>query len=194
MAVIDFLAAAVQMPQHGREVDAGGIHQLFVGQIEGGPDGEQLSAHRADLGIHLPGVHQRLDEVGQQQDVGIERQNPLPLRQPDGLILRRRESQILVVVVDAAAVGELFQNVHGAVGRRIVDHHDFHVQILLFQNRFEATLDKSAAVVSDYCYGNQIVGGHCVCFFIFSRCARTTVPAACGTPAVLLLTALFGHN
>ena len=65
MAVIDFLAAAVEMPEHGREIDAGGVNQLLVWKIEGGADSQELSAYRADLGIHLPGFHQGLNEVGQ---------------------------------------------------------------------------------------------------------------------------------
>src|SRR5262249_11246567 len=116
MTVIDFLAAAIQMTQHGRKVDAGGVYKLFVGQVESRPNGEQFSAYRADLGVDLPCVHQGLDEVRQQQNVRVKCQHPLALRQGDGLVLSRREPHILVVVIDAAAVGELFQKIDRTVG------------------------------------------------------------------------------
>ncbi len=147
MAVVHFLAAAIQMPQHGREVDAGGIHQLFFGKIESRANGQQLAANGADLRIHLPGFHQRLDEILQQQDVRIQRQHPFAAAKPDGLVLRRREPDILIVVIDPAAVCELFQNIDGAVSRGVVDDDHFEVRILLFQDRFKAPLDESAAVV-----------------------------------------------
>ena len=40
MAVVHFLAAAVQMAQHRREIDSRGIHQLLLRKIEGGADGQ----------------------------------------------------------------------------------------------------------------------------------------------------------
>ena len=77
------------------------------------------------LRIELPGIHQRLNEIRQQQHVGIQRQHPIAAGQRDGLILRRREADVFVVVDDLAAVFELFQNVDGAVGGGIVDDDDF---------------------------------------------------------------------
>ena len=44
VAVVHFLAAAVQVAQHRGEVDAGGIHQLLIGKIESGADGQQFAA------------------------------------------------------------------------------------------------------------------------------------------------------
>ena len=71
MAVIHFLAAAIQMPQHRGKVDARGIDQRLVRNIEVRADRQQLAADRADLGIELPGIHHRLNEIRQQQHVGI---------------------------------------------------------------------------------------------------------------------------
>jgi len=75
--VVHFLAAAVQMAQHGVEVDAGGIHHRLLGNLEVRRHGEQLAAHGADLGIELPGIEQGLDEVRQQEHVRVERQYPI---------------------------------------------------------------------------------------------------------------------
>ncbi len=82
------------------------------------------------LRIELAGVHQRLNEIRQQQDVGIQGEHPIAVREPDGLVLRRREADILLVVVDLAAVFELFQNVDGAVGGGIVDDDDLLERVL----------------------------------------------------------------
>src|SRR5438477_9668765 len=38
MTVVDLLAAPVQMPEHGREINSGGIDEWFIGEIEGGED------------------------------------------------------------------------------------------------------------------------------------------------------------
>ena len=46
------------------------------------------------LRIDLPGVHQRLNEIRQQQHVGIQRQHPLAAGERDRLILRRREADV----------------------------------------------------------------------------------------------------
>src|SRR5579872_1288228 len=43
MAVVNFLAAAVQMPQLGREINARGIDELLFRQIEARQNGEQLT-------------------------------------------------------------------------------------------------------------------------------------------------------
>ena len=53
MAVIHFLAAAVQMAQHGVEIDAGGIHHWPGRNVEARGHSEQLAAHRADLAIDV---------------------------------------------------------------------------------------------------------------------------------------------
>ena len=89
--------------------------------------GQQLAAHRADLGIDLAGVHQRLDEIGQQQNVRIQRQYPIAAGERDGLILRRREADVFRVVDNLAAIFELFQNVHRAVVGGVVDDNDLLV-------------------------------------------------------------------
>ena len=47
----------------------------------------------------LPGIHQRLNEIRQQQNVGIQGQHPLAAGERDGLILRGREADVFVVVV-----------------------------------------------------------------------------------------------
>ena len=64
-------------------------------------------------------------KFGQQQDVRVERQNPIAAGERDGLVLRRRETGVLVVVDDPAADLELLQNVDGAVGGRVIDDDDF---------------------------------------------------------------------
>jgi hypothetical protein len=160
VAVVDFLAAAIQMAQHGVEVDAGGIHHGFFGDLEMRRHGEQLAAHRADARIELTGVHQRLDKVGQQQDVGIQRQHPIAVGELDGLVLRGGETDVFLVVVDAAAVFELFEDVDGAVGGGVVDNDDLLQPVLLLEHRFEATLDEAAAVVGDYRDGDKVVLRH----------------------------------
>ena len=80
------------------------------------------------LRIELPGVHQRLDEIRQQQHVRIQRQHPLAAAHPDGLILRRREADVLLVVDHLAAVFELLQDVDRAVRGGVVDDDDFLVR------------------------------------------------------------------
>jgi len=117
--------AAIEVPEHGGEINAGGIDQLFIGKIEGGADGQKLSTHGPDLGIHLPGIRQSLDEVGKQQDIRIQCQHPLTAAHSDGLILRRGKPYVLVVVDHPAAVHELLQDIRRAIGRGIVDDDDF---------------------------------------------------------------------
>ena len=87
MPVIDFLAAAVQVAHHRREVDSRGIDQRLLGQFHGRLNRQQLAANRADPRVHLAGIDQRLDEIRQQQNVGIERKNPRTFRQIDRLVL-----------------------------------------------------------------------------------------------------------
>ena len=122
--------------------------------------GEQLAAHRADARIELAGVYQRLDEVGEQQDVGIQGQDPIAVGKLDGLVLGGREADVFLVLVDSAAVLELFQDVDGAVGRGIIDDNHFLQPVLLLEHRFQAALDKAAAVVSDYRDGDEVVLRH----------------------------------
>src|ERR1041385_1234758 len=78
--VINLLTAAIQVPQHRGKVDTSGINQLFFRKIEAGADSEELAADGPDLGIDLSCIHQRLNEIRQQQHVRVERQNPLPMR------------------------------------------------------------------------------------------------------------------
>ena len=129
--VVHFLAAAVEMAQHGVEVDTGGIHHGLFGNLEVRRHGQQLPADGADARVELAGVHQGLDEVGEQQDVGIQGHHPVSVGEPDGLVLGGGEADIVVVVIDAAAVLELFQNVDGAVGGGIVHHDDLFVGVAL---------------------------------------------------------------
>ncbi len=152
VASVGLLAAPVQVPQHGREIDAGRIHQLLFRQIETGADAEQLAADGAGFAVHAARQYQLLYEVLHQQDIRIQRQHPSPVRKSDGLVLRRRESNIFLVVVNAASIRELLQNIHGAVGRGVVDHYDFKLRICLLENRFQASPDESAAVIGDQRY------------------------------------------
>src|ERR1043166_8975843 len=78
--VINLLTAAIQVPQHRGKVDTSRINQLFFRKIEAGADSEELAADGPDLGIDLSCIHQRLNEIRQQQHVRVERQNPLPMR------------------------------------------------------------------------------------------------------------------
>ena len=127
VAVVYFLAAAVEVAQHGVEVDAGGIDHGLFGDLEVGTHGQQLAADRADVGIELSGIHQRLNEIGKQQHIGIEGKHPIAVGELDGLILRGGEPDVLLVVVDLAAILELFEDVDGAIGGGIVDNDDFFV-------------------------------------------------------------------
>src|SRR5262249_28290663 len=43
-----------------------------------------------------------------------------------------------------------FENVHGAIGGRVVHHDDFLVRVSLGQHRFEAAFDETAAVKGHY--------------------------------------------
>ncbi len=95
----------------------------------------------------MPGIHQRLDEVRQQQHVRIQRQHPLAAAHPDGLVLRRRKTDVLVVVNHPAAVHELLQDVHRAVGGGIIDDDDFLIGVTLGKNRLQASLNKSTAII-----------------------------------------------
>ncbi len=122
--------------------------------------GEQLAAHRADLRIELSGIDQRLDEIRQQQHVGIEGEHPFAARELDGLILSRGEADIIVVVVDLAAVFELFQNVDGAIGRGVIDDDYLFQRIPLGEYRFDAAFDETAAVICDYSYGYKVAVRH----------------------------------
>jgi len=122
--------------------------------------GQQLAAYRTDGRVELPRIHQRLDEIGQQQHVRIERQNPLATGLPDSLVLGGGESHVLVVVVNAAAILELLQDIGGAIARGVVHHDDFLERVLLRQHRFEAAFDKAAAVVSDYRDRDEAVVRH----------------------------------
>ena len=56
VAVIHFLAAAIQMTQHGVEIDPGGIDNGFFGNLEMAGHGEQLAADGSDFGIDLPRI------------------------------------------------------------------------------------------------------------------------------------------
>ena len=160
MAVVHLLAAAVQVAQHGVEVDSGGIHHGLLGDLEVRRHGQQLAAHRADGGIELAGIHQRLDEIGQQQHVGIQRQHPIAARKLDGLVLRGREPDVLFVVIDLAAVFELFEDIDRAIGGSVIDDDDFLERVLLRQHRFQAPFDEPAAVVGNYRDRDEVVMRH----------------------------------
>src|ERR1051326_2930880 len=101
-----------------------------------------------------------MNEIREQQHIRIQSQHPLPVGKLDGLILRRRESDVFLVVINAAAIFELFQDIDGAVSGGVVDDDDFFVRVTLLQHRFEAAFDKAAAVVSDYGDGYDVVVRH----------------------------------
>jgi hypothetical protein len=122
--------------------------------------GQQLPAHRPDIRIELPGIHQRLNEVWEQQHVRIQRQDPIAAGQPDGLVLRRREPVVVVVVINLAAILELFQDIDRPVRGRVVDNDNFLVRVSLGQNGFQAPFDKPAAVVCHDCDGYDVVVRH----------------------------------
>src|ERR1700693_1788816 len=58
MAVVHLLAAPVQVPQHGCEVDAGGIDELLFGKVERSLNGQEFAAYRADFLVELACRHQ----------------------------------------------------------------------------------------------------------------------------------------
>ena len=86
-------------------------------------------------------------KFGSSRTSGFRVRTQSPRRDGDGLVLRGRETDILVVVNDLAAVVELFEDIDRAVSRSIVDDDDFLIRILLRQHGFQASLDKSAAIV-----------------------------------------------
>src|SRR6185437_15483019 len=108
-------AAPVEVPQHGGEIDAGGIHHRFLRNLEVRRHGQQLAADGADARIELAGIDERLDEVRQEQDVRVEGEDPIPTGKLDRLILGGGEAYVLVIVVDAAAILELLENIEGSV-------------------------------------------------------------------------------
>jgi len=160
VAVVDFLAAPVEVPQHGVEVDAGGVHYRLGGNLEGGRHRQQLAAHRADVRIEVARIHQRLNEIRQQQHIRVQGHHPVAVSQPHGLVLRGGEPGVFLVVDDLAAVFELFQDVDGAVGRGVVNDDNFPSRIPLFEHRFQASLDKTAAIISYDRDGYEVVMGH----------------------------------
>src|ERR1700722_7948031 len=147
MPVVDFLAASIEMPQHRREIDARRIDELFVGKIEGCANSEQFATYRADLGIDLSGIDQRLYEIRQQQDIGVECQHPLAAGEADGLVLCGGETDVFVVVMNLAALAELLEQIDSTVGRSIINDNDLEIRVLLFEHGFKAALNKSAAIV-----------------------------------------------
>src|SRR5690349_4091450 len=108
----------------------------------------------------MTGIHQYLNKIRQQEDVGIQRQHPIATREADGLILRRGEADVLLVVDDLASILELFQDIGGSVDRAVIDDDDFFVRILLLEYRFQAPLDESAAVISNDGDGYEVAIGH----------------------------------
>jgi len=84
--------------------------------------GQQFPANRPDAGIGLAGIHQRLNEVGQQTGRrGSAVSTQSPLEKLDGLVLRRRKTDVFLVVVHLAAALELFEDIDGAVGGGVID-------------------------------------------------------------------------
>ena len=118
MAVVYFLAATVQVAQHRSEVDAGRIDQRLFREIERRLHGQQLAADGADRDRRSARVHQRLNEARQQQDIGIQCQNPIAARHADRLVLGSGEADVFRVVDYTAAIGELLEDVDGPIGRR----------------------------------------------------------------------------
>src|SRR5579872_1319987 len=51
MAIIHLETAAVEMPEVRGEIDAGGIDQRLLGEVEAGGHGEEFAADRADLRV-----------------------------------------------------------------------------------------------------------------------------------------------
>ena len=147
--VVDFLATAVQVAQHGGEKDPGGIDELLFRQVKGGADAEELAAYGAHFRVHVACVDKGLNKVGLQQDVGVQGQDPGPCGQFDSLILGSREPEVTVVVINPAAIRKLLKDVNRSIRRRVVYDNDFHVGVLLLQHGLQAALDKASAVVGD---------------------------------------------
>ena len=70
----------------------------LFGKIEGAVMVSSLPQTVPTFGSSCARVHQRLNEIRQQQHVGIQRQNPLAAGERDGLILRGGETDVLFVV------------------------------------------------------------------------------------------------
>ena len=160
VSVVDFLAAAIEMAQHGIEVNARGIDQRAGGNVERRRHGQQFAAHRADLGMDLAGVDQRLDEIGEQQHVRVQGEDPIAAGKRNSLVLGRREADVLLVVNDGAAIFKLLHDVRCAVSGIVIDDDDLLVGILLSNHRFQASPDESTTVVGHYRDGHKVVLGH----------------------------------
>ena len=99
-------------------------------------------------------------KFGSSRTSGFSVRTQSPRRERDGLVLRRGEADVFVVVVDPAAVRELLQDIDRAVGGGVVDDHHLQVPVLLLQYRFQAALDEAAAVIGNHCNRNEISKGH----------------------------------
>ena len=104
VAVIELAAAAIEVAEIGGEVDAGGIDARFGVDVEIRAHHEEFAADGADAVVEAAGLEERLDEVGHQEDVGIEGEDPVAAREVDGLVLGGGEADVTVVENDGAAL------------------------------------------------------------------------------------------
>src|SRR5574340_72327 len=108
----------------------------------------------------MPRAHQPGNEIRQEQHVRIQGQDPIAAGERDGLVLGAGEADVLLVVDNAASRLVLPEDIDGAVGGGVVNHHDLEAGVLLGQHRIQALLDEPAAVVGDDGYRYEVVGRH----------------------------------
>src|SRR5207302_1037571 len=105
------------------------------------------------------------DETLQQEDIGIQSEDPFGIRHRDGLVLGGGKADVFFVVDDSTAVLERLQNVDGAVARVVIDDDDLFKGVLLIEYGFEAALDEAPAVIRDDRYRDPSVPNHVAAVF-----------------------------
>ena len=148
-AAIRLAPAPIEVPQGGRETDAGRIDARLVQRRKTRPDGKQFAAHGARFRVGLAGFHQGANEAGAQQHVGVERQYPFGRTGTDGAVLRFGETQVPAAVDHPHPPAELAQHGRGAIGGPVIHHHDFDRHALLADYRFQTAPDVPRAVIRD---------------------------------------------
>ena len=143
------MPAAVEVPQGGREADAGGIDAQLIQRFESGTDGEQFAANGTRPRIGLASLHQSADEIGFQQHVGIQGEYPLAGGGSNHGILGFGKTQVAAMEDGANAAAEMAQHLSGIVGRAIIGYDHLQVGALLGEDFLQAAANVPAAIEGD---------------------------------------------
>ena len=157
-AVVGLMPAAVEMTHGGREVDAGRIDQPFGQRLQIPVAGQQAAAYRSQSVVDACACDQSRDEARQQPRIRIQDQHPVAVTGGDGLVLRRREPDVAIVVDDPDPAAESRQDLAGAVGGRVIHHHYVERAMGLPENGSQTGLEVSPAIMGDD--GDGYRGGH----------------------------------